>query len=48
MAAARGQLNHAVEYQPDGAESSNQWLRLVAKKGVLVHLQSTMMVQQVK
>ena len=47
MAAARGQLNPAVEYQPDGAESSNQWLRLVAKKGVLVHLQSTMMVQQV-
>lgn len=48
MAATRGHLNPVVEYEPEGTESSNQWLRLVAKKGVLVHLQSTMMVQQVR
>ena len=48
MAAAGGQLNPAVECETEDSEAnSQQWLRLVAQRGALVHLQSTMMVQQV-
>ena len=46
-AAAEGRLNGAVEYGASGAEAGQQWLRLVASRGVLLHLQTTMLVEKV-
>lgn len=45
-AAAEGRLNGAVEYGGRGAEAGRQWLRLVASRGVLLHLQTTMLVDK--
>ena len=45
--AARNQLNPGVEYETKNAEASQQWLQMIAKKGVLVHLQTTMLPEEV-
>ena len=46
--AVNGQLNPGVEYETKNHEASSQWLQMVAKKGVLVHLQSTMLPKEVR
>ena len=40
--AGRGHLNPGVEYEEDSREASQQWLQMIAKKGVLLHMQSTL------
>ena len=40
--AGRGHLNPGVEYEEDNHETSQQWLQMIAKKGVLLHMQSTL------
>ena len=40
--AGRGHLNPGVEYEEDSRETSQQWLQMIAKKGVLLHMQSTL------
>ena len=47
LAAARGRLNNAVEYEKTNVEASQRWLQLISRKGMLLHMQSTMQVQQV-
>lgn len=45
--ASKGHLNPGVEYESENQETSMQWLQMVAKKGVLIHLQSTMIPKEV-
>ena len=47
QAATEGRLNGTVEYGASGAEAGQQWLRLVSSRGVLLHLQTTMLVDKV-
>ena len=41
--ALRGELNPGVEYGDSNTNSSRQWLQMIGKKGVLVHLEGTML-----
>ncbi len=45
--AIKGQLNPGVEYENKNQDASRQWLQMVAKKGLLVHMQSTMLPNEV-
>lgn len=46
--ALRGELNPSVEYGDSNANSSKQWLQMIVKKGVLVHLEGTMLPKTVR
>ena len=46
--ALRAELNPGVEYGDSNANSSRQWLQMVGKKGVLVHLEGTMLPKTVR
>ena len=47
MKAVKGQLNPGVEYEAKNQEASRQWLQMVAKKGLLIHMQSTLLPNEV-
>ena len=47
MAAARQRLNPLKQYGVANADASKRWLQLIATRGVLLHLQAIMRVEEV-